>query len=159
MSGTERRVSATEARVRFGELLDGVTARHDVVFVERAGKEVAVVVSVEDWEAACASRSNKWTRANAMLTELHEPVADGGRDRAAAGVRRGGGHPCPYDAHYAALAERFRVPLWTCDRRLAAALGDGYRKCTSCRENRRSRPVASRRGIGPLPQVPPGGVR
>jgi predicted nucleic acid-binding protein len=30
-----------------------------------------------------------------------------------------------YDAHYAALAERFRVPLWTCDRRLAAALGDG----------------------------------
>lgn len=29
-----------------------------------------------------------------------------------------------YDAHYVALAERFRVPLWTCDRRLAAALGD-----------------------------------
>ena len=52
MPGTERRVSATEARVRFGELLDGVTAHHDVVFVERAGKEVAVVVSVEDWEAA-----------------------------------------------------------------------------------------------------------
>lgn len=67
MSGMECRVSATEARVRFGELLDGVTARHDVVFVERAGKEVAVVVSVEDWEAACASRSNKWTRASAML--------------------------------------------------------------------------------------------
>jgi hypothetical protein len=41
MSGTERRVSATEVWVRFGELLD-VTARHDVVFVERAGKEVAV---------------------------------------------------------------------------------------------------------------------
>jgi predicted nucleic acid-binding protein len=30
-----------------------------------------------------------------------------------------------YDAHYVALAERFRVPLWTCDRRLAAELGDG----------------------------------
>ncbi len=30
-----------------------------------------------------------------------------------------------YDAHYVALAERFRVPLWTCDRRLAAALSDG----------------------------------
>lgn len=27
-----------------------------------------------------------------------------------------------YDAHYVALAERFRVPLWTCDRRLAAEL-------------------------------------
>ena len=72
MSGTERRVSATEARVRFGELLDGVTTSHDVVFVERAGKEVAVVVSVEDWEAACAGRANKWARANAMLAEYHE---------------------------------------------------------------------------------------
>ncbi|MGH3686973.1 MAG: type II toxin-antitoxin system prevent-host-death family antitoxin [Pseudonocardiaceae bacterium] len=75
---TERRVSATEARVRFGELLDGVTARHDVVFVERAGKEVAVVVSVEEWEAACAARSNKWAQANAMLAELHERLRDEG---------------------------------------------------------------------------------
>lgn len=72
MSGTERRVSATEARVHFGELLDGVTNRHDIVFVERAGKEVAVVVSLEDWEAARAGRADKWTRANAMLAELHE---------------------------------------------------------------------------------------
>jgi prevent-host-death family protein len=82
MSGTERRVSATEARVRFGELLDGVTGRHDVVFVERAGKEVAVVVSVEDWEAACAGRSDKWARANAMLAELHERLrAEGAIER------------------------------------------------------------------------------
>ncbi|MGH3874219.1 MAG: type II toxin-antitoxin system Phd/YefM family antitoxin [Pseudonocardiaceae bacterium] len=72
MSGTERRVSATEARVRFGELLDGVTARHDVVFVERAGKEVAVVVSVEDWASVCTGRVDKWARANAMLAEYHE---------------------------------------------------------------------------------------
>ncbi|MGB9280638.1 MAG: type II toxin-antitoxin system Phd/YefM family antitoxin [Pseudonocardiaceae bacterium] len=72
MTGAERRVSATDARVRFGELLDGVTARHDVVFVERAGKEIAVVVSVEDWEAACAGRADKWVRANAMLAEFHE---------------------------------------------------------------------------------------
>ncbi|MGH3548819.1 MAG: type II toxin-antitoxin system VapC family toxin [Pseudonocardiaceae bacterium] len=33
--------------------------------------------------------------------------------------------PATYDAHYVALAERFRVPLWTCDRRLADALRDG----------------------------------
>jgi len=33
--------------------------------------------------------------------------------------------PAMYDAHYVALAERFRVPLWTCDRRLADALRDG----------------------------------
>ncbi|MFN2496809.1 MAG: type II toxin-antitoxin system VapC family toxin [Pseudonocardiaceae bacterium] len=30
-----------------------------------------------------------------------------------------------YDAHYLALAERFRVPLWTCDRRLAEAVRGG----------------------------------
>ncbi|MGH3599679.1 MAG: type II toxin-antitoxin system Phd/YefM family antitoxin, partial [Pseudonocardiaceae bacterium] len=82
MSGTERRVSATEARVRFGELLDGVTTSHDVVFVERAGKEVAVVVSVEDWEAACRGRSDKWARANAMLAEYHERLrAEGAIER------------------------------------------------------------------------------
>ncbi|MDQ3762760.1 MAG: type II toxin-antitoxin system VapC family toxin [Actinomycetota bacterium] len=33
--------------------------------------------------------------------------------------------PATYDAHYVALAERFRVPLWTCDRHLASALDDG----------------------------------
>lgn len=78
----ERRVTATEARVRFGELLDGVISRHDVVFVERAGKEVAVVVSVEDWKAAHASRSDKWTRANARLAEYHERLhADAAADR------------------------------------------------------------------------------
>lgn len=65
-------MSATEARVPCGELLDGVVSRHDVVFVERAGKEVAVVVSVDDWKTAHASRSDKWARANAMLAEYHE---------------------------------------------------------------------------------------
>ncbi|MGH3755739.1 MAG: type II toxin-antitoxin system VapC family toxin [Pseudonocardiaceae bacterium] len=33
--------------------------------------------------------------------------------------------PATYDAHYVALAERFRVPLWTCDQRLAKQLGEG----------------------------------
>ena len=32
--------------------------------------------------------------------------------------------PAAYDAHYLALAERFRAPLWTTDRRLAKAVGD-----------------------------------
>ena len=30
--------------------------------------------------------------------------------------------PAGYDAHYLALAERFRVPLWTCDQGLAKAV-------------------------------------
>ena len=78
MAGTERRVTATEARVHFGELLDGVTSRHDIVFVERAGKEVAVVVSLADWEAARAGRADKWGRANAMLADLHERMREDG---------------------------------------------------------------------------------
>ncbi|MDQ3150376.1 MAG: type II toxin-antitoxin system VapC family toxin [Actinomycetota bacterium] len=32
--------------------------------------------------------------------------------------------PATYDAHYLALAERYRVPLWTCDRRLHEAVGE-----------------------------------
>ncbi|MFN2496808.1 MAG: type II toxin-antitoxin system prevent-host-death family antitoxin [Pseudonocardiaceae bacterium] len=82
MASAERRVSATEARVRFGELLDGVMAHQDVVFVERAGKEVAVVVSVADWQAACTGRADKWARANAMLAEYHERLqAEGAIER------------------------------------------------------------------------------
>jgi predicted nucleic acid-binding protein len=30
--------------------------------------------------------------------------------------------PATYDAHYLALAERFRVPLWTCDGRLVGTV-------------------------------------
>ncbi len=33
--------------------------------------------------------------------------------------------PATYDAHYLALAERLRVPLWTCDRRLVEAIAEG----------------------------------
>jgi hypothetical protein len=72
VSGTERRVSATEARVRFGDLLDGVTARHDVVFVEGAGKEVAR-------GGVCGGLGGG---VNAMLAELHERLrAEGAIER------------------------------------------------------------------------------
>ncbi|MGH3764180.1 MAG: type II toxin-antitoxin system VapC family toxin [Pseudonocardiaceae bacterium] len=33
--------------------------------------------------------------------------------------------PATYGAHYVALAERFRVPLWTCDQRLAQQIRGG----------------------------------
>ena len=40
------------------------------------------MVSVEDWKATCAGRSDKWTRANAMLAEHHERLrVDGTFDR------------------------------------------------------------------------------
>jgi PHD/YefM family antitoxin component YafN of YafNO toxin-antitoxin module len=59
-----------------------VTNRHDIVFVERAGKEVAVVVSLEDWETARAGRADKWAQAQAMLADLHERLrAEGAVER------------------------------------------------------------------------------
>lgn len=46
----ERTVSATEARVHFGELLDSVVDKQEVVVVERAGVPQVVIVSVEEWK-------------------------------------------------------------------------------------------------------------
>lgn len=56
----ERTVSATEARVHFGELLDSVAKRNDIVFVERAGVRQVVVVSMDEWERRCQGENDPW---------------------------------------------------------------------------------------------------
>jgi len=56
----ERRISATEARVHFGELLDSVSKRNDIVFVQRAGAPAVVVVSLEEWQRRCEQASDPW---------------------------------------------------------------------------------------------------
>ncbi|MDH3476066.1 MAG: type II toxin-antitoxin system Phd/YefM family antitoxin [Rhodospirillales bacterium] len=43
-----KRVSANEAKARFGQLLD--TARREPVAIEKHGRPVAVVLSTEDYE-------------------------------------------------------------------------------------------------------------
>src|SRR5262245_9292845 len=43
-------ISATEARIHFGEVLRGVTERGETIFVERSGKPLAVVLSIEEYE-------------------------------------------------------------------------------------------------------------
>ena len=45
-----RVVSATEARIRFGELMRQVVETHEAVIVERGGKSHVVVISVEEYE-------------------------------------------------------------------------------------------------------------
>lgn len=45
----ERTVSATEARVHFGELLDSVVHNLDIVYVQRAGRPQVVIVSIDEW--------------------------------------------------------------------------------------------------------------
>jgi prevent-host-death family protein len=59
---TERTISATEARVHFGELLDSVRARLDIVYIQRSGVPQAVVVPVEVWERL-QQKEDPWTAA------------------------------------------------------------------------------------------------
>jgi prevent-host-death family protein len=46
----ERVMSATEARVHFGEVLTAVAEQGDTVIVERAGRQLAVVIPLGDYE-------------------------------------------------------------------------------------------------------------
>ena len=63
-------VSATEARIHFGELLRGVAERGETYLVERAGTPQAVVIAVEEYERLRAGQDTKpdWER---QLDELH----------------------------------------------------------------------------------------
>jgi prevent-host-death family protein len=57
----ERTLSATEARIRFGELMRRVTEEGDRVIVERAGKPHVVVLSVAEYEGLVASQRDGHT--------------------------------------------------------------------------------------------------
>ncbi len=73
----ERTLSATEARVHFGELLDAVQ-RGETVIVERGGKARAVVIPIAEYKRRPETTEDKWARANAMLAEYHQRlIADG----------------------------------------------------------------------------------
>jgi prevent-host-death family protein len=52
----KRKLSAMEARQRFGEVLEGVYYRGDEIVIERAGKSMAVVVPIERYESMERSR-------------------------------------------------------------------------------------------------------
>jgi prevent-host-death family protein len=64
----ERTVSATEARVHFGELLDAVAEKGDAVIVERAGRPLAVVVSIDEWRRRRSTDAGgRWTGVDEMM--------------------------------------------------------------------------------------------
>lgn len=48
MSGLMTKMSANDAKARFGELLD--KARREAVTIEKHGRPVAVMLSIEDYE-------------------------------------------------------------------------------------------------------------
>jgi prevent-host-death family protein len=68
-----RVVSATEARVHFGDLMRRVVEGREAVIVERAGKPEVVVLSVAEYERLLAGQREQpdW---KARLREVHEQI-------------------------------------------------------------------------------------
>lgn len=73
----EHTISATEARVRFGELMRRVTERGETVVVERGGE--VVVLSVEEYERLMAGGREDW---RSLVRQAREGVRGdlGGRE-------------------------------------------------------------------------------
>jgi prevent-host-death family protein len=57
----ERVVSATEARIHFGELMREAVETNEAIIVERGGKSQVVVLSVEEYERLLkGQRQDEW---------------------------------------------------------------------------------------------------
>ncbi len=55
----ERMVSATEARARFGELMQQVAESEETVIVERGGKPYVVMLSIIEYERLLAAQQER----------------------------------------------------------------------------------------------------
>ena len=55
----ERTMSATEARIHFGEVMRHVVERGEPVIVERGGKPLVVVIGVDEYERLLAERQEQ----------------------------------------------------------------------------------------------------
>ncbi len=54
-----RVVSATEARIRFGELMRRVVERRETIIVERGGTAHVVVISIDEYERLLREQQGK----------------------------------------------------------------------------------------------------
>lgn len=92
----ERRVTATEARVHFGELLRDVNERGSIVVVERGGQPQAVVLSMDEYRRLRAGENplKAWLErtdrvaaaiqrelAGRPLPDIDEPIDQGHEER------------------------------------------------------------------------------
>ncbi len=70
-------MSATDARIHFGELMRHVTEYQEPVFVERAGKLQVVVISAAEYENLVAQRENPgWRDTFYKITELSQTIKE-----------------------------------------------------------------------------------
>ncbi len=58
----ERTMSATEARIHFGELMRRVVEHQEPIIVERGGKPEVVVLSIAEYKRLRAHTSNDWLK-------------------------------------------------------------------------------------------------
>ncbi|HEV2780110.1 MAG TPA: type II toxin-antitoxin system Phd/YefM family antitoxin [Actinophytocola sp.] len=65
----ERTISATEARVHFGEVLDSVVQNLDIVYVQRGGRLAAVILSIEEWKRHQQQKRDPW---EGFMEEMEE---------------------------------------------------------------------------------------
>jgi prevent-host-death family protein len=71
----DRTVSATEARVHFGETLRRVVENHETVLVERAGTPVAAIIPLAEYERLVADRDQRaWREALARAAQARGRV-------------------------------------------------------------------------------------
>jgi prevent-host-death family protein len=69
----ERIISATEARIHFGELLREVVENQQPIIVERGGKPQVVVLSIREYEYLLAGQARRedWQY---LLAQAHERI-------------------------------------------------------------------------------------
>lgn len=67
-------VSATEARIRFGELMQRATETQEPIVVERGGKPYVVVLSVAEYERLLAGQQERSRTALERLGCIREAV-------------------------------------------------------------------------------------
>ncbi len=78
-------VSATEARIHFGELMRRVVEENEGIIVERAGKPMVAIVSISDYEALETLKKEQqaqWQQAIDRLEEIGEKVKQRLADKA-----------------------------------------------------------------------------
>lgn len=78
-----RTMSYTESRARYAEVLDAVVDDREEVVITRAGREPAVIVSLEDYESLKETAYLLRSPANArrLLAAIDELESDGGTER------------------------------------------------------------------------------
>ncbi len=72
-----RHISATTARVRFGELLEAVKDRGETVIVEKNGEELAAVIPIAEYRRKTRRVLDQdwWDRQNRVAEELDRNLA------------------------------------------------------------------------------------